>query len=98
MKLVALYKTPADPAAFDTAYFKTHLPMIQQVPGIQQTKITRFTRTVMGDNLYLMAEMFFADETGLKAAMKSQEMAAAGANLDTFAKGLVTLLYAKEEA
>ncbi len=97
MKLVALYKTPADPAAFDKAYFETHIPLIKKLPGIQKTAITRFTRTLMGDGYYLMAEMHFADEGALKTAMKSPEMMAAGENLDTFAKGLVTLMFAKEE-
>jgi uncharacterized protein (TIGR02118 family) len=97
MKLVALYKPPPDPAAFDEAYFKTHIPLIQKVPGIRETKITRFTRTVMGDGLYLMAEMYFNDESALKAAMRSPEMGAAGENLNSFAAGLVTLMYAKEE-
>jgi uncharacterized protein (TIGR02118 family) len=40
MKLVALYKQPPDPAAFDDVYYKTHLPLIAQVPGLRQTKIT----------------------------------------------------------
>lgn len=96
-KLVALYKQPADAAAFDKAYFETHLPLIEKVPGLQSTQITRFTRNVMGDGYYLMAEMYFAEEGALKAAMKSPEMAAAGANLDSFAKGLYSLLFAAEE-
>jgi len=97
MKLVALYKKPPDPAAFDDAYFRTHLPLMGQVPGLRQTKITRFTRTIMGEGLYLMAEMFFDDEAALKAAMKSPEMAAAGENLQTFAAGLTTLMFGREE-
>jgi len=95
-KLVALYKQPADAAAFDKAYFETHLPLIEKVPGLQSTQITRFTRNVLGDGYYLMAEMYFADEAALKAAMKSPQMAAAAANLDSFAKGLYSLLFAEE--
>lgn len=94
MKLVALYKQPADPAAFDQAYFNTHLPLIKKVPGLQRTIISRFTRTLMGDGYYMMAEMWFTD---LKSAMKSPEMAAAGANLEMFASGLATLLFADEQ-
>lgn len=97
MKLVALYKLPPDPAAFDRAYFETHLPLMAKVPGLRQTKITRFTRTIMGEGLYLMNEMFFDDEAALKAAMKSPEMAAAGENLQSFAAGLATLLFGREE-
>ncbi len=97
MKLVALYKQPADPVAFDHAYFGTHLPLVARVPGLRGTKITRFTRTLSGEGFYLMAEMSFDDEAALKAAMKSPEMAAAGANLQTFAAHLVTMMFGKEE-
>ena len=97
MKLVALYKEPADPAAFDQAYFQTHLPLVEKVPGVQKIVITRFSRTLMGEGFYLMAEMYFADNDTLKAAMKSPEMAAAGENLNSFAQGLVTLMFAEEQ-
>lgn len=97
MKLIALFKQPPDSQAFDQAYFNTHLPMIHKVPGLQRTVITRFTRTLMGDELYLMAEMYFTDASALKAGMKSPEMAAAGENLNGFAAGLVTLLFGEEQ-
>ena len=97
MKLVALYKEPADPAAFNEAYFNTHLPLIEKVPGLQRTAITHFSRTIMGEGYYLMAEMTFADKESLKAAMKSPEMAAVGENLNSFAAGLVTLMFAEEQ-
>ena len=97
MKLVALYKQPADPVAFDKAYFNTHIPLIEKLPGIRETVITRFARTLLGEGFYLMAEMYFADQDTLKAAMKSPEMAVAGENLDSFAEGLVTLMFAEKE-
>lgn len=97
-KLIALYKQPTEPAAFDVAYFDTHLPLIAKVPGLQDTRITRFTRTLVGDGYYMMAEMTFTDEAALKGAMKSPEMAAAGENLDGFAKGLYSLSFATEDA
>ena len=96
-KLVAIYKQPEDTGAFDEAYFKTHLPLLAKVPGLQRTSITRFSRTIMGEGLYLMAEMYFADREALKAAMKSPEMAAAGDNLNSFAHGLVTMAFGDEE-
>jgi uncharacterized protein (TIGR02118 family) len=96
-KLIALYKQPADAAAFDEAYFNSHLPLIAKVPGLQRTVLTRFTRTLMGDGYYLMAEMFFTDQAALKNGMRSPEMAAAGENLNSFAEGLVTLAFGEEE-
>jgi uncharacterized protein (TIGR02118 family) len=98
IKLIALYKQPPVPADFDWAYFNTHLPLLARVPGLQKTVVTHFTRTVIGDPLYMMAEMSFLDKGTLKAGMKSPEMAEAGANLNSFAEGLMTLLYGEEEA
>ncbi|MGF1507571.1 MAG: EthD family reductase [Chloroflexi bacterium] len=97
MKLVAIYSQPEDPEAFDKAYFDTHLPLIEKVPGLQKTVITRFDRTFAGPELYLMAEMYFADKDALKAAMTSPEMVAAGENLDSFAQGMYSLLRAPSE-
>ncbi len=97
MKLIALYKQPPDPEAFDEAYFNTHMPLIDKVPGLERTVITRFSRSLMGDQLYMMAEMYFTDESALKSGLKSPEMAAAGANLNGFASGLVTLLIGQEQ-
>lgn len=96
-KLVALYKHPIDPGAFDAAYFGTHLPLLAKVPGLQKTVITRFSRTLMGEGFYLMAEMFFPDSESLKSGLRSPEMAAAGENLNTFAEGLVSLIIGEEE-
>ena len=98
MKLIALYKHPADMAAFEEAYFNTHLPLISKVPGLERTVITRFTRTLTGEGYYLMAEMYFHDAESLKAGMKSPEMAAAGENLNSFAAGLATMMFGEEQA
>jgi uncharacterized protein (TIGR02118 family) len=95
MKLVALYRQPEDPPAFDRAYYDTHLPLLEQVPGLLRKELTRFTRTIMGEEFYLMAVMHFEDEAALKSGMRSPEMAAAGENLNSFAEGLVTLLFAE---
>ena len=32
--LVVLYKKPADKAAFDDYYFKTHVPLANKIPGL----------------------------------------------------------------
>lgn len=96
VKLIALYRAPPDPQAFDRAYFETHLPLLKSVPGLRRTSVTRFTRTVMGEGFYLMAEMTFEDMDSLKAGMKSEAMAAAGKNLEGFASGLTTLMFAEQ--
>lgn len=94
MDLVALYAQPDDPASFDKAYFETHVPLIRQVPGLEDIQVKRIQRTLMGDGCYMLAVMQFRDEESLKTAMRSPEMQAAGDNLNGFAEGLVTLMYA----
>ena len=97
VKLIALYKQPSEPADFEQKYFSTHLPLIAKVPGLQRTVLTRVNRTLMGDGYFLMAEMFFSDSDSLKAGLRSPEMAAAGENLNSFASGLVTLMFGEEQ-
>ena len=92
--LTALYKTPADTAAFDDNYFNVHVPAVKKVPGLQSIDITKFGRTLVGDGFYLMAVLHFADDAALKAAMKSPEMAEAGKSLqDAMKAGIVTMMF-----
>ena len=97
MNLVAIYANPKDTEAFDQAYFETHVPLIKKVPGLQSVQVSKLTRTIVGDKApYMVATMKFADKDALKAGMNSPEMAAAGENLDSFAKGLYTLSFAED--
>ncbi len=82
IKFVALYRTPADPAAFDDHYFRTHVPLAEKTPGLVRTEIAKVLRTVTGEPaLHVMAELYFASYDDLKAAFKTAEWAASGANL-----------------
>lgn len=91
-KLVAIYRTPADAAAFDEHYFNTHSPLMANVPGYDKIEVSKVTRTMMGDsNLYLMFEMWFSDKDTFRTALRSPENAAAGADLMGFAGDLVTV-------
>ena len=96
MKLIALYKEPADPAGFDEAYFKNHIPLVEKVPGLLRTEITHIRATLQGERYYMMAVLHFADEESFKAGLNSPEMATAGESLDSFAKGQYTLLFGAE--
>jgi uncharacterized protein (TIGR02118 family) len=39
-KLVALYKKPADAAAFEAYYFGTHAPIAKKVPGLRRCEVS----------------------------------------------------------
>ncbi len=97
VKLVALYKKPADPAAFDKAYFETHVPLVQKVPGLRRVEVARITGAPRGEpEFYLMTEMYFDDKASMDRAMASPENMEAGKNLMGFARGLVTFLFAED--
>lgn len=97
VKLIALYKKPTDAAAFDKAYFETHLPLVKKVPNLRRIEISRVTGAPRGEpELYLVAELYFDDKAAMDAAMASPENAEAGKNLMSFARGLVTFLYAEQ--
>lgn len=94
IKFVALYKKPADEAAFLRHYQEVHTPLVLKTPGLARLEVTRFTRSPQGGEpaFFLMAEMYYPDLATYKAAMKSPENAAAGQDLMKFAGDVVTLL------
>lgn len=95
-KLVALYRKPADAAAFDRSYFETHIPLVSRIPGLRRMDVNRVTGAPRGEpEWYLITELCFDDKAALERAMASPENAAAGKNLMSFARGLVTFLYAE---
>ena len=94
-KLVAIYRPPADQKAFDQHYFESHNPLMEKVPGHQRIEVSRVQRSLMGDEFYLMFEMWFEDADALKAGLRSPENAAAGKDLVGFAGELVSVFTAE---
>jgi len=91
-KLIALYKTPADPEAFMSHYRTRHLPLVEKIPGLVRAELTLVERTLVGEaGNYLLAEMYFEDDR-FRDAMRSPENAATGKDLAIFADGLVTVM------
>lgn len=98
VKLIALYRRPADEAAFLSHYHDVHMPLVAKTPHLRRAVINRVTGSPMGEAPYfLIAEMEFANRDDFDAAMKSDENRAAGRDLMSFAKDLVTLVVAEEQ-
>ena len=94
--LVAVYQTPKDTSAFDAHYANVHTPLVEKIPGLLELRVSKIHNTLMGSaDIYLIAQMVFADREALDAAMTSDENKAAGRDLGTFARGLVTLCVAE---
>jgi uncharacterized protein (TIGR02118 family) len=86
IKYIALYRTPAQPEVFDKAYFDSHKPLIDAVPGLVRQEIAKVTRTFvpgfLGENEpYLIAELYFESKEAMKTAFASAEWQVSGANL-----------------
>ncbi|ACV57854.1 EthD family reductase [Alicyclobacillus acidocaldarius] len=94
IKLIALYKKPADVEAFEAHYREVHLPLVQKVPGLVRAEVTRIKSDAMGGEApyYLMAEMYFENEETFKQAMKSPENKAAAKDVMSFAGDIVTMM------
>ena len=96
VKLIALYKKPADVEAFEQHYARVHIPLVEKIPGLRKTEWTRFLASPQGEApYYMMYEMYFADMDTYQTALKSEENKVAGQDLILFAKDIVTLLVAE---
>ncbi|MDR5684289.1 MAG: EthD family reductase [Armatimonadota bacterium] len=97
VKLVALYRPPSDPKAFDEHYFNVHVPLNAKTPNLRRVEISRVTGSPMGGQApyYMMAEMYFDDAEAMREALASPEARAAGRDLMSFARDLVVLMTAE---
>jgi uncharacterized protein (TIGR02118 family) len=97
-KLLAMYKQPDDLDVFLKHYQDVHLPLVIKIPGLQKAVVNRIDKNLMGGPppYFMIAELHFADQTAFEAAMASPENRAAGKDVMTFAKGLVTMVVATE--
>ena len=99
--LAAFYKRPegGDDAltTFWQRYRDEHMPLIDKLPGLRGTKIWNVNRKYSGEDLVAVCFMEFDDQDALKAAMKSEEMAAAGKSLSEItSEGMLTLVALEE--
>lgn len=96
IKLIALYKKPANVDAFEEHYANVHVRLVEKIPGLRKTEWTRMLAAPNGAApYYMMYEMYFDNMAAYEAAMKSEENKAAAKDLMSFAGGLITLLLAE---
>ncbi|MBB5807483.1 uncharacterized protein (TIGR02118 family) [Saccharothrix ecbatanensis] len=101
VKYVALYRKPADVEAFDEAYFTSHLPLVEQTPGLLRAEVAKVTRVFVpgffGEHeLHMTAEMYFESTQAMKDAFGSPEWQAAGANLSEIGGMELVAMFAAE--
>lgn len=93
-KVIALYKKPDDPAAFDAYYYSTHVPLAKTLPGLRRYEVsTGPVSTPAGDSpLHLVAILDFDSPAAIQAALTSPEGVATAGDLGNFAQAGVDLL------
>ena len=99
-KIIAMYKTPTDPAAFDRYYFGPHAKMAKAVPGLKGYEVTRGpVMTPAGPApFHLVAILTFDSMAAIQAALASAQGQATVADIPNFATGGVEILMADSEA
>lgn len=97
VSLVALYRKPQNSTAFLDHYERVHAPLVRKTPHLESMTVSRVTGSPMGEPEYFMiAEMRFPDRARFDEAMASPENRAAGKDLMSFAKEIVTLLVTEQ--
>ena len=96
IKLVALYKTPADKEQFDKHYFEVHMPLVAKIPGLIKSEVSKLKPLPGSEsNYYMLTEMYYQDMDSFNAAMASPEGKASAKDLMNFAKNSVDFYLGK---
>jgi uncharacterized protein (TIGR02118 family) len=92
-RLVVMYRTPKDPAAFDKYYFATHVPIAKKIPGVRRYEVSQGpVGTPAGPSGFqLVATLHFDDVAAIQKAFASPEGQAAVADVQVFATGGVDI-------
>lgn len=93
-RLLVMYKTPKDTAAFDKYYFATHAPIAKNIPGLRHYEVSRGTvaSPASASGVHLVAMLQFDDMAALQSGVASAQGQAAVNDLPNFATGGVDIL------
>jgi uncharacterized protein (TIGR02118 family) len=93
-RVIVLYGTPDDPAAFDRHYAEVHTPLAAAMPKLAGFEVSRgpVAASPDSDTPYLVATLSYASDEDMAASLGSPEGQAAVADLANFATGGVRLL------
>jgi uncharacterized protein (TIGR02118 family) len=88
-RLLVMYKTPRDTAAFDKHYAEKHVPLAKKIPGVRKFEMSKGgVATPGGPSAYhLVAILHFDDMAAIQNAFASPEGQAAAADAGALATG-----------
>lgn len=81
-RMIAIYKTPKDPAAFDKHYFEVHIPLAKKLHGLIKYDVGRSPiMSLTGHtDVYCIGTLHFESMEALKTAFASPEGQACAAD------------------
>ena len=72
-KLVTLYRRVDDDNALEAFFSSTHLPLAEQLPGLQKSEVSRISGKPGGESRYhMMYELYFESREAYQKAMVSE--------------------------
>lgn len=94
-RILAIYKTPADKAAFDKYYFEKHVPLAKTIPGLTKYEVNASpVMTPQGpSSTYLIATLHFASMADIAKGMASPEGKATAADVPKFASAGAEIVF-----
>ncbi len=74
-RMIAIYKTPKDMAAFDKHYFEVHIPLAKKLPGLIKYDVGRspIISTTGHSDTYCIGTLHFDSLDTIKAAFASPQ-------------------------
>lgn len=86
-RMVVIYKTPQDVAAFERHYFETHVPLAKKVPGIRKYEVSQgpIMTPAGASDFHFVSTLHFDDLAAIKRAFASPEGQACAADRRIFA-------------
>jgi uncharacterized protein (TIGR02118 family) len=98
IKLIALFKRPPDPEAFDQHFQSVHLPLVKSVPGLRRLEILRVKGAPIGESPYhVMAELTFDSKDAMDEAFATPAGKAVARDLLGFAAKVITVFHGEIE-
>lgn len=87
-RMVVIYRTSKDPAAFDAHYAGVHVPLAKRLPGLRKYEVSqRPILTPAGDpEPYLVAILHFDDLAAIRHAFATPEGQACAADRRVLAR------------
>ena len=85
VKLSVIYGPPTDPAAFETYYTETHMPLAAKVQGLRRFELSKVVGTPDGSKpaVYRMADLYFDSPDHMKQVMATPEARASNCSAAT---------------